>query len=219
MMVKYPKIETLFDRDEQTFRIIEGKYRREEFESVTRWEVTEKLDGTNVRIHFDPAEPGVVRFGGRTDAAQMQATLLAFLQDTFTWDRALAALKLEDAPVTLFGEGYGPKIQKGGGDYRSDPSVRLFDALVGRTWLRMDSLQEIALGFGVKTVPSFGVMTTADAVDAARSGFSSTVAIEEAGKQHDAEGIVARSYPLMLDRMGSRVMWKLKARDWKGGKL
>ena len=33
---------------------------------------------------------------------------------------------------------------------------------------------------------------------------------------YHAEGIVAKSSPLMLDRMGRRVMWTLKARDFNG---
>ena len=32
------------------------------------------------------------------------------------------------------------------------------------------------------------------------------------------EGIVARTEPLLLDRRGNRVMWKLKTKDFKPGR-
>ena len=51
--MKYPKIETLFNRDEN-FKIVEGNYRLPEFENVTNWTITEKVDGTNVRIIYQP---------------------------------------------------------------------------------------------------------------------------------------------------------------------
>ena len=42
----------------------------------------------------------------------------------------------------------------------------------------------------------------------------SEVVKSESGQQHRQEGIVARSEPLMLDRLGNRIMWKLKVNDF-----
>lgn len=79
-MLEYPKIETLLNRDPKTFKVIEGQWRLPEFAYLAdaEWLFTEKIDGTNVRIQW---EEGVLRFGGRTDNAQMPTVLLAELQD------------------------------------------------------------------------------------------------------------------------------------------
>lgn len=54
-MIEYPKIETLFDRDEVTHKVIVGKWRLPEFEYLqnNNWSFTEKIDGTNVRVMWD----------------------------------------------------------------------------------------------------------------------------------------------------------------------
>jgi len=51
-MIPYPKIETLFKRDE-TFRVTD-KLRLPEFALVREWLVTEKVDGTNIRVVYLP---------------------------------------------------------------------------------------------------------------------------------------------------------------------
>jgi hypothetical protein len=78
-MKEYHKIETLFDRDDK-FKVVIGKWRLPEFEYLkdNLWLYTEKIDGTNIRVMWD-AQTKAVRFGGKTDNAQMPAFLLAKL--------------------------------------------------------------------------------------------------------------------------------------------
>ena len=45
----YSKIDTLFDRGSD-FRVDEARVRRPEFLVPREWAVTEKIDGTNVRV-------------------------------------------------------------------------------------------------------------------------------------------------------------------------
>ncbi len=74
-MNEYHKIETLFVRDmEGTKKLIEGEYRHPlvEYLKDNIWIFTEKVDGTNVRVHWDGH---TVVFGGRTDNAQMPTVL------------------------------------------------------------------------------------------------------------------------------------------------
>ena len=44
------------------------------------WEFTEKVDGTNIRVHWDGH---TVEFGGRTDKAQIPKPLLERLETLF----------------------------------------------------------------------------------------------------------------------------------------
>ena len=55
-MQTYNKIETVFNRDiEGTKRLILGSYRNETVKYLKNniWQFTEKIDGTNIRIHWD----------------------------------------------------------------------------------------------------------------------------------------------------------------------
>ena len=76
----YPKIDTVFKRDAaRRFIIIPGDYSTPEFEYLadTPWGWTEKVDGTNIRLHWDGSE---VTIGGRTDNAQVPSPLVANLR-------------------------------------------------------------------------------------------------------------------------------------------
>ena len=71
-MKEYHKIKSLYERDHHTKKLIEGKYADEtiEFLKDNKWEFTEKIDGTNIRILWDGHK---VMFAGRTDNAQIPA--------------------------------------------------------------------------------------------------------------------------------------------------
>ena len=175
--------------------------------------MTEKIDGTNVRISFTP--PGKIIFSGRTDNAQMPVKLLEHLTNVFTAEKLSAVFQETESEIMLFGEGYGEKIQDGG-NYRSGISFRLFDVLIGGWWLEPDSLVVIAGGLGIETVPYVAQIGSLPETRDDLLGIiqSSHVATLEKGQEYQAEGIVARTYPLLLTRSGKRLMWKLKFRDF-----
>ena len=212
-MIEYPKIETLYDRNEKTHKVIPSQLRLPEFGNIKSWRVTEKIDGTNVRISFTP--PGKIIFSGRTDNAQMPVKLLDHLLQVFTVDKLSAVFQETETEVMLFGEGYGEKIKKGG-NYWAGISFRLFDVLIGGWWLEPDSLVVIAGGLGIETVPYVAQIGSLPETRDDLLGIiqSSHVATLEKGQEYQAEGIVARTYPLLLTRSGKRLMWKLKFRDF-----
>ncbi len=213
-----------------------GQFRRPEFGLISRWHLTEKVDGTNVRVHWNPkderhgdwgfGEPrprnpaGKVTFGGRTDNTQMPLFLLDHLVETFTPDKFTAAFE-GDVQVTLYGEGYWGKIQKGG-NYRKDASFRLFDVLVHgcehhrAIWLQPGDVVDVAGKLGINTVPVLGArIDTAQAVGVVKAGLVSPTAQCDGGNmEYMQEGIVARAPMGLLNRLGGRVMWKLKAKDF-----
>jgi hypothetical protein len=208
--MEYPKIETLYNRDPKTFKVITYQVRCPEFECIKFWSVTEKIDGTNIRVMWNAADKKVT-FGGRTDNAQIPASLVAHLVETFTPDKFGF-----DVDAILFGEGYGPKIQKGGGNYCQSASFRLFDVLVGRWWLDGSDVVDIASSMGTNAVPYLPPITELPRSIGDLSAIlpNSHVAWVENNINVQAEGIVARSAPLMFDRAGHRVMWKLKFKDF-----
>jgi hypothetical protein len=207
-MKKYHKIQTVYKRDpENNFKtLLEGEYSLPEFEYLkdNEWVFTEKVDGTNIRVMFN-SENSYLEFRGKTDKAQMQPVLLPVLPKLFP------AIKLksifDDTPVCLYGEGYGPKIQKGG-VYRDDVSFVLFDVQIGRWWLERSAVEEIADRLGVDIVPIIGRGTLCDMINIAKDGFNSTWG------EFIAEGIVARPIIELKARNGGRIITKIKYKDF-----
>lgn len=208
---KYPKIESIFIRQkEKPFKLLEGQYRLPEFCYLRNnaWLLTEKIDGTNVRVNWDP-ETGKVTLGGRTDSAQMPTFLIQRLMALFPAEKFRA--EYPDMPMTLFGEGYGAKIQKGGGKYKSDGvDFALFDVYIDGWWLKHEDVTDIAEKLDCQLVPKIGISDLAAAVAMAKNGFAS----ELPGSDRMAEGLVCRPVVPLLMRNGSRVITKVKFEDF-----
>lgn len=212
-MTEYTKIETIFERDmEGTKKLIEGKFRNETVEYIkeNRWIGTEKIDGTNIGIAWDGHK---VSYQGRTERTQIPAHLMNKLIEMFggTVNEELFEQKFGEMQVILFGEGYGAKIQKGGGNYRSDVSFILFDVYLPEQnlWLKRDAIEDIAKTFGVDVVPIVYEGDIAGAVEFVKSKPKSTIGMA------DMEGIVCKPAVDMLDRMGRRLIVKIKVCDFE----
>lgn len=221
--MEYPKIETLYNRDDK-FKVKPDEIRLPEFGLINQWLITEKIDGTNIRVVWQDEK---VTFGGRTDNAQIPAFLLTTLQQLFTEERVRKAFQSEtgDMPryIDLFGEGYGEKIQKVGSRYRSGTSFRLFDVWVDGWWLNWPDVEDVANKLNIRTVPvlryefTAGLPVFPEHLSCLFSSFDghSQISLDEAGDPGLlAEGIVARTNPLLFDRRGHRIMWKLKFKDF-----
>lgn len=153
---------------------------------------------------------------GRADNSQTPLFLLETISKMFHIEKFIKVFDGAEE-VCLYGEGYGAKIQKGGGNYNKGNSFRLIAVWIDGWWLEWEDVEEVARELGIKTVPSLGIMSLNQAIDCVVGvDFASVVAEEESGKYILAEGIVARSYPLMLFRNGLPMQWKLKVSDYVG---
>lgn len=210
MMKEYHKIQTLFERDPKTKKLIVGKYCNPTIEYLKDnvWTFTEKVDGTNVRVYWNGHE---VRYGGRTDNAQIPAPLVNRLNELFGGEAnaQLFEQKFGDKEVTLYGEGYGPKIQNGG-LYRDDVDFILFDVIICDNFQPRESVEDLAAYFGVDIVPIVLEGTLQDGVNYVLSHRESIVAKNGAL----LEGIVGRTKVETLDRTGNRNIVKIKFKDF-----
>lgn len=212
-MSEYHKIQTVFLRDPENNHktLLEGHWARPEFQYLAHnpWVWTEKVDGTNIRVSVNPLGDGAVKFGGRTDNAQIPAFLLDALAAQFqTPEQATKLAEQFPDGAVLYGEGYGAKIQKGGGNYRSDQSFVLFDVRVGKWWLERQDVEEIAGTLGIEVAPVIGVGTLPEMVRAAKEGINSRWG------DFVAEGIVARPETELFARDGKRIITKIKCKDF-----
>lgn len=206
----YNKIETVFNRDiNGTKRLILDSYRNETVEYLKDniWQFTEKIDGTNIRVHWDGHN---VEFGGRTDRAQIPNHLLDKLNELFGTLEAeeLFEQTFGEKDVVLFGEGYGPKIQNGG-EYRSDVSFILFDVMIGGNYQSREWIEQTAKMFNVDVVPIVLEGTIQDSINYVMSHPHSTIG------NAMMEGVVGRPKIELNDRCGNRVIVKIKWEDFR----
>lgn len=220
-MAEYQKIQTLFKRDERNI-IIPDQFTYPEFEVLKdlKWECTEKIDGTNIRIELESSgnsEDGIIMsFKGRTDKANIPEHLLTKLNWLFDRERLMEVLNITDETqncnITLYGEGYGAKIQKGGNYISNDVNFILFDVKIGKWWLDRESIKDIADKLGINAVPLMGYMTIPEAIEYVKKGFKSTIA---ENKDYDAEGLVLKAPCGLLKRDGERLITKIKTVDFR----
>lgn len=215
-MDPYHKIESVYVRDEKTHKFIDGAWRLPEFEYLAgnEWICEEKLDGTNIRVQWNGQ---AVRFGGKTDKAQIPMSLLDRLNALFTADKMEALWPIEtdeegnflSTDVCLYGEGIGAGIQKGGGHYKADGvDFVLFDVKVGPWWLRREDVGDVAERLGLTRAPVVQRGTLTDAIETVRAGFHS------AWGPFLAEGLVCRPAVDLFARNGDRIITKIKTKDW-----
>lgn len=222
-VLKYHKIETVFERDEK-FKVIPWRYRDRCVEALAglEWAWTEKLNGTNIRVIWDPARfllpddgmkaPAVpevlnpLSFSGKTDDAMIHPQLLNALRASFPAE-ALNRAFGPDAAV-LYGEGVGAKIQRGG-DYCDGHSFVLFDVWRG-VWLERDAVNDVAVSLGIPSAPVVLRGSIESAVAYVRGNPQSAISV----RPRPMEGLVGRPPVELQDKQGRRVIVKIKARDF-----
>lgn len=178
-----------------------------------------------------------VRIAGKTDNANIPPKLKAFMEERYPKDKVLAALGLQEyIPVaqfaehkwvdengkpaankvpylyTIYGEGYGVGIQKGGNYIKDGVGFIVFDVKVNDMYLLTDARDEIAGKLGAPVVPFIGYFTIDEAIDFVRIGFKSTIA---ENKDYAAEGLVLRTDCGLLNRRGERLITKIKTCDFE----
>ena len=174
-----------------------------------------------------------VRIAGKTDNAQIPKNLLKHMQEKYPNEKVLAALGLKEfIPVdewefehnwltyeqipniyTIYGEGYGEGIQSGGWYIKGGNEFIVFDVKVNDIYLKTEARDEIATKLGAPIVPLIGYFTLDEAIDFVRKGFRSVVAENPEVKM--AEGLVLRTDLGLRNRMGKRLIVKVKYEDFQ----
>ena len=204
---EYPKIMSIFKRDENTHYFIDGVFSLPEFEYLKNnfWVWTEKIDGVNMQIDWDRE---TVRFGGKTDNAQIPSSLFNKLQEMFTIEKFKRLYS--DMSMCLYGEGYGVKIQSGGKYILDDVNFILFDVLIDGWWLKRESIEDIANKLEIDVVPIVGSGTLMNAVTIIKSR-----GLKSKWGDFLVEGLVLKPKVELKTRAGDRVITKIKHKDYK----
>lgn len=210
----YHKINTIYKRDPETkFRtLLDGEFSTDEFRYLqdNTWEWEEKIDGMNIRVMWDGIN---VRFAGKSDNAQIPGLLREVLAATFTEEKM--ATQFGANILTMYGEGCGPKIQKGGGLYFATPQFILFDIRMGEWWLRRGDVKGIANSLPCMVSQVLFRGNLHEAIARARLPMNSLYQTTQVGAEtRIAEGLVGRPIVELTARDGSRIITKIKLKDF-----
>ena len=189
-----------------------------------------------------------VEYKGKTDNAQIPPKLLKFMQEHFPEDKVLAGLGLEkqiprnkwvehkwtfDDGVTpnyeaipdlytIYGEGYGNGIQKGGNYIKDGVDFRVFDVKVtckyhkgnmkvDEIYINTDARNDIANKIGANIVPFYAYLTIDEAIDIVRNGIITGL---WDNPDYIEEGLVLRTDCGLLNKQGKRLIVKIKTEDF-----
>jgi len=219
---KYNKIQNLFKRSPETHGIAPYLFGNEAIEFLlnAQWIVQEKIDGTNTRIIWDGNR---VTFGSKNtlDTSNLQGKLRVFLEENYGTPEfeQIIEQKFGDTPITIYGEGYGHKIQNGGEYFPESNEGKNefvgFDVRVEGHYVSADDTRAILSDLGIPIVNSLeGTQTIPNvisdmllAIDLADEG-EPAILHDHVGNK-EIEGYVLRTaYPL-YDHRGNRVMTKI----------
>jgi hypothetical protein len=183
-----------------------------------------------------------LEYKGKTDNAQIPPMLLSHLKANYPKEVVFEALGIkENVPVeeweehkwgttnektgvftpdpdkipklyTIYGEGYGPKIQAGGNYIKEGNSFIGFDVKVNDLYLLRPNRDEILKKMHCPIVPFIGQFTIEEAIEYVKKGFVSKIAV--ANPNYLAEGLVLRTSCGLKDRRGNRIIVKIKTCDW-----
>lgn len=220
-MKEYQKIETPFNRDiNGTKKLIIGDFRNTlvQYLQNNLWYCTEKVDGTNIRVHWDGHK---FNFYGRTDVASIPTFLYTKLEEIFRNNETEQVMEqlFADREVMLVGEGYGNKIQKCGSNYIPNGVNFIgFDVMVkqveGERWsyLSRTNAEDIYKALGIKMVPVVKTMTLNEAIAYVQTKPTSLISSDT---QHIMEGLVCVPIVPVYDNQGHRVIVKIKVKDFE----
>lgn len=217
--MKYHKINSLYMRNEKG-KIIEGCFVNETFEELYnsnyRFEYTEKVDGTNIRVIITKAKEDsafYVEFKGRTDDAIIPDLLQAKLESIFNdvnWSKAFDWERCSE--VILYGEGFGHGIQKCGDSYNpKDVDFILFDVMIDGIFMKSEFVTNTAKSLNIKRVTVLGYGSLREIEFFVRFKHYSLVSKDPLLLM---EGVVCRPIGDLKDRLGNRIIIKIKHKDY-----
>lgn len=208
-MKEYHKIKNLFVFDKETKKFLPD-FRDSTFVALAniQWIFTEKIDGTNFRIFWDGHK---LTYGGRTNNAQFNKKQIEFIDKYLVnpENEELFEQLFGEKEVMVYGELFGAGINNGGRYVGGEGfDFRVFDIEIGGFFIeRGENFDNICFQLNLASVPITFVGTLPEAVELVRKTPTSTFS------DAPLEGFVGVPVGGFLDRMGKRIIVKIKRRD------
>ena len=123
-------------------------------------------------------------------------------------------VKMVEAPVYIYGEFYGKKIQAGGNYDKDNNRFSIFDICIQGWYVPIDVLNVYAQKLGLDVAPYIGQLSIDEAEAMVRKGFKTRVP-NVSNPDYLEEGIVARPVVPIKDPRGKRIIVKIKTCDYR----
>jgi len=123
------------------------------------------------------------------------------------------AVEMVEAPIYIYGEFFGKKIQAGGNYDKDNNRFSIFDICVQGWYVPIDMLNNYAKKLGLDVAPYLGKMKIGEAELMVRKGFKTRVP-NVSNPDYLEEGIVARPIVPIKDPRGKRIIVKIKTCDY-----
>lgn len=154
-MIKYDKMEAVFERDMKHGRmLIWNKYRNPlvEYLKNNDWYFVEKVEGALQQIFWNGYE---LSLHGRSSRTNIMPVMQEYFNEHILTQstKELFQQMFDKKEVSLFGYGYGGPILGKGRTYRDTPSFMLYDALVSNKYQSREVVESIAKILRVDLAP------------------------------------------------------------------
>jgi hypothetical protein len=209
-----------FVRDKQTNKVKKGQWSDPIFDYLqnAKFIFTEKLDGTNIRLIYQPeqeyhSESGQplkarVSIKGRSDGAQVNGHLVDWCK---TLDVEKFVTVFGHRAVCIYGEGVGSGIRKGGLHY-GPTHFRAFAIKGPHGFYRADIADDILRkGLGLQVAPVVLEATLNEGIEYMKTGFRTQLGPNP--NTFQAEGLVGVPTVPICKPNGERIIVKLKHCD------
>lgn len=211
-MIEYQKIPTLYKFNNETKRYTSVIFDENvEYLKKLTWLVSEKIDGTNIRVFYDGHR---VCWSGRTDKSTLPKEIEQLLQNTFGESEIIFEQLFGEKEVLLFMECYGGKIQ--GGAYGGQERLIGFDVMVNGSYLDKRTIAPIFEKFGVPTIGFMEIQGLQWIIDEVKDAAKRpNYYISEYCKKGTTtiEGFVCVPACRLYDNKGKRIIVKIKVCD------
>lgn len=213
---KYDKFSSPFKKDE---KFINTEELSQDL-PYGSWIVTEKIDGTNIRIILTkPDEEGNrdIHIGSRKlilNQSDKGSKVYFDCLEELNLNKIKEYFKDVDSTVIVYGEGYGAGVQKGG-IYSSKKNFRVFDIRIGKAYQDFRYVKKVCLDNQLNLVPIIAELEFLSYEECvARLKQTSQTYIKE-GTGGKPEGFVYKFEPVLLNKYGERLIFKVKNKDFK----
>jgi len=231
-MVKYPKIETIFKRD-NNFRItpiLNNSDTIKALKLIKDLIVEEKIDGTNacLLITYNKYLGITYRYFSRNneiidqDIMYIKETLKKVLNfskiEKWYIDNFIQNKEIEEgSEVRIYGEVFGDKIQKNYYTPKGIRDFRVFDIRIGNAWLSPSDRNNICQLIDLQTVPTIMsvpyLLSYEEFYNALHRDFNKSIVAKKFDRDELLEGYIIRPKISLYTNKG-RVIGKIKRTDF-----
>lgn len=212
---KFSKFSSPFKKDDNFFNLPELSQELPK----GRWILTEKIDGTNIRIiltKLDDEGNRDIYVGSRKlilNLDDKQSKVYTDCIKEVNLNKLKEYFKDVNSTVIIYGEGYGAGIQKGG-IYSKEKNFRVFDIRIGEAYQDFEYVQKVCVDNQLNLVPIIDEVEIISYVDciAQLKQFQETLIKEGDGGK--PEGIVYKFEPVLLNKYKERLIFKVKFKDF-----